>query len=126
MPTRVETLAAQFEAATNEAIQEVQNCSDAKWRLATPNDGRTVGVLAHHIATGDVPIFGLVDAIANGQAMPPITPEMIDQGNALHAQQFANVTKAETVQLLKQNSSTALSALRSLSDEQLDKSGEIF
>src|ERR1700730_13948323 len=103
MPTHAETLAAQFEAATNDAIQEVRNCSDAKWRLAMPNDGRTVGVVAHHMATGDLPILGLVQAIASGQPMPPITPEIINQGNAQHAQQFANVTKAETIQLLQQN-----------------------
>jgi hypothetical protein len=126
MPTRAETLVAQFEAATNEAVETIQGCPDTTWKATTPNDGRTVGVVAHHIATGDVPISGLVQAIANAQPMPPLTPEMLNQGNALHAQQFANVTQAETVQLLQQNSAIAASAVRGLTDEQLDRTAEFF
>jgi hypothetical protein len=126
VPTRAESLADQFEAVTNEAIREIQNCSDAKWKSTTPNDGRTVNVVAHHIASGDRPISELVAAIAYGKPMPPITLEMIDQGNAQHAIQFANVTKDETIALLRQNSAPAASAVRGMTDEQLDKTGDLF
>jgi DinB superfamily len=126
MPTRVEDLAAQFEATTQNAIDVVQSCSDAKWRTPVPDDGRTVGVLAHHMAAGDVPIGGLVQAIANGAPMPPLTAEMINQGNANHAQQFANVTKDEAVEALRQNGVHAAAILRALTDAQLDRSAQFL
>jgi hypothetical protein len=50
--------------------------------------------------------------------------EMIDQGNAQHAQQFANVTKEETLAALQQNAPGAVAMVRGLSDEQLDRSAE--
>jgi uncharacterized damage-inducible protein DinB len=124
MATRAENLAAQFEAVNQEAIQAVQACSDETWRKPIPDDGRTVGVLAHHMAMGDVPIAELVETIANEKPMPPLTMEMIDQGNAQHAQQFANVTKEETLAALQQNAPGAVAMVRGLSDEQLDRSAE--
>jgi len=126
MTTRSERLAAQLEAATQDAIQAVQTCSDSVWHAATPNDGRTVGVVAHHCATGDLPIGELVDVIAKSKPMPPLTPEMIDQGNAQHAVEFANVTKADTVAALQQNGIAAAAMVRALNDEQLDRSAQLF
>jgi hypothetical protein len=126
MPTRAAQLTAQFEATTQNAIEAVQACSDEKWRKPVPDDGRTVGVLAHHMATGDVPIGNIVQAIAGGKPVPPITPEMINQGNALHAQQFANVGKDETIAALRQNGSAAAALVRELTDEQLDRSADLL
>jgi hypothetical protein len=126
MPTRVEDLAAQFEATTQNAVDVVQSCSDAKWHTPVPDDGRTVGVVAHHMATGDVPIGSLVQAIASGTAVPPVTPEMINQGNAIHAQQFANVTKDEAIAALQQNGVNAAAMLRALTDAQLDRSADFL
>jgi hypothetical protein len=126
MPTRVEELTAQFEAANQDAIQTIKGLSDTAWKATTPDDGRTVGVLAHHIATGDIPISSLCGAIANGQPLQPITPEMIDQSNAQHAKQYASVSKEETLALLEQNGATALACLRGLSDAQLGNKAEFF
>lgn len=126
MATRAEDLASQLDAATQEAIETVQNCSDERWHTPVPNDGRSVGVLCHHMATGDLPIGQLVEAIAYGRPMPPITAEVINQGNARHAQQFANVGKADTVALLQQNGSSASAVVRALSDEQLDRSADFL
>lgn len=121
MSTRAEALADQFEAANNEAIAQVSACSEGVWNAATPNDGRTVRVVAYHIASSHEGILGLIQAVANVQPVPPITPEMIDAGNAQQAQEKANVSKDEVTQALQQNGAAAVSAVRSLSDEQLDK-----
>jgi hypothetical protein len=126
MPSRAEQLAAQFEATTQDAIEAAQSCTDAMWRKPVPNDGRTVGVVTHHMAAGDVPIGSLVELMANGRPLPPVTPEMINQGNATHAQQFANVTQDEAIAALRENGTNAAKMLRGLTDEQLDRSSDFL
>jgi len=67
----------------------------------------------------------MVQAVANGMPLPPITMDIVDGGNAEHAKQFANCTKAETLDLARKNSAGATSMLRSLSDEQLGKTATV-
>jgi DinB family protein len=126
MSARTEDLAMQFEAASNDAIAFVRSCPDSKWRAAVPNDGRSVGVLAHHLGTGDIPISQLVEVVAKGQPMPPLTREMIDQGNAQHAAQFANVSKDEALAALENNGKQAAALVRGLNDEQLDRTANVL
>ncbi len=123
MPTRAETLADQFEAVNNDAITVIENCPEAKWKTATPGDERAVNTLANHIADGHQGIGGFVHAMANGQPLPSITPQQLDQLNAERAQREANVTKAEVVDALRQRGAAAASAVRGLSDEHLDRPG---
>jgi len=125
MSARTEALASEFESLSNDAIAFVRSCPDATWKAVCPDDARTVGVVAHHVATGDVPISQLVLAVAKGQPVPPITMEMIDQANAQHAAQHANVTKEETVAALQENAKAAAALVRGLSDEELDRSATV-
>lgn len=117
-----ESLAQRFEQTNNDVIQAVEQCSDSKWQAKTAPEGWPVAVTAHHIAGSHEVIGGLVQAIANGQPLPPLTPEMLDQMNAQHAQQFANCSKPETISMLREGGAKAVSALRGLSDEQLQRS----
>jgi uncharacterized damage-inducible protein DinB len=126
MSARADALARQFEEATNELIATIEACPDEKWKAVTPNDGRTVNVVAHHIAMGDVPISGFVGSIANGQGLPNVTPEMIDQSNAEHAKQQANISKEQVIADLRANCASAAALVRGLSDEQLDRTGSAF
>lgn len=122
MGNRAEALAKQFEQANNDVIAAVEGCSDAQWKAMTKEEGWSVGVAAHHVAVSHSGVFGLAQAIANGQPLPPITRDMINQGNAKHAQEFAGCTKQETLDLLRANGAAAATGLRGLSDEQLDRS----
>jgi uncharacterized damage-inducible protein DinB len=126
MGARGEALAQQFEQTNQAVIDTVQSASDAKWKASCQAEGWSAGVTAHHIAGSHEAIAGLVQAAANGQPLPPITPEMLNQGNAQHAQQFANCTKQETLELLRSKGAAAASMLRGLSDEQLDRKGTLF
>ena len=64
--------------------------------------------------------------VAKAQALPGITMEMIDAGNAKHAKEQANVTKAETLALLKANGGKASGIVRGLSDAELDRSASVL
>jgi uncharacterized damage-inducible protein DinB len=119
--TRSEELARQFEQTNNDVVAAVESCPDAQWRATTAEEGWTVAATAHHVAAGCGQIVGLAQAIATGQPLPPITMEMVNAGNAQHAQQFATCAKQETVDLLKSGGASAAGAVRALSDEQLDR-----
>jgi hypothetical protein len=112
MSERARHLAQQFEQANHALIATVDRLSDDQWRAKTPGDGRSVGVVAHHVAEGHKGIAGLAGAIAHGQPVPPLTMDMIHQGNATHAVQHAHCTKAETLALLRQNGAAAAATVR--------------
>lgn len=126
MGARVEQLAAQLEQANNDVIATVEGLSDEQWKVMTEEEGRNVAVLAHHIASSHEGLSRLVQALAHGQPLPPLTMDMINAGNAQHARQFANVSKGETLDLLRNDGTRAIAALRGLSDDQLDRSGQLL
>jgi hypothetical protein len=121
MSERARTLAHQLEQANHALIATIEGLTDAQWHAKTPGDGRSVGVVAHHVATSHKTVAGLATAIAHGQTVPPITMEMIHQGNAAHAAQHANCTKAETLALLRQNGAAAVATVRGFGDAELDR-----
>src|SRR5690242_4869570 len=96
-----------------------QKLTDEQWRLVTTAEGWTVGVTAHHVASTYESLAGLVNLIATGGDVPAIAMEMIDAANARHAVEYANVSKAETLELLRRDSAAAVSLLRGLDDAQL-------
>ena len=125
MSERARNLAHQFEQANHELIATVERLSDAQWRTKTVGDGRSVGVVAHHVAGSHQGLAGLVQKIASGEPVPAITMDMIHQGNAAHAAQHANCTKAETLALLRQNGAAAVATVRGLGDPELDRSATL-
>jgi hypothetical protein len=95
--------------------------TDIEWGTRQPHDGRTIGVIVHHVATQYVLEMQVAQLVASGKAIEGITSENIDQINAKHAAEFSGATKAEALALLRRNSAAAASAIRALTDEQLDR-----
>ena len=81
---------------------------------------------AHHIARSYEPITHIIKTIAAGQALPHFTPQMLDEMNTQHAQEFAGCTGPETIALLKKGAAAAAAVVRSLSDAELAKTGTVF
>ncbi|MFI5008499.1 MAG: DinB family protein [Solirubrobacterales bacterium] len=125
MSERARTLAQQLEQANHDLIATIEGLSDAQWHAKTPGDGRSVGVVAHHVATSHKTVAGLAGAIAHGQAVPNITMDMIHHGNAAHAAQHAHCTKAETLALLRQNGAAAVASVRAFGDAELDRTAAL-
>ena len=120
MGQRGEALAERLTQANDTLIAVLDGCSDEQWKQTCSDEGWSVGVTAHHVAISHKGIAGLVRSLANSQPVPEFTREMIDAGNAQHAQEFANVTKEETVDLLRREGQAAADMLRGFSDGQLD------
>jgi ubiquinone/menaquinone biosynthesis C-methylase UbiE/uncharacterized damage-inducible protein DinB len=123
---RVETLAAKFMAVNDDVIATVEAASDEQWKATCADEGWTVGVVAHHIGEGYPLITALIQALGSGTDVPSWTLDKIDQSNKDHAIKFASVAKAETLKALRSGGSAAVSVVRSLSDEQLDRRAEVL
>jgi hypothetical protein len=93
--------------------------TDAEWRTPMPHDGRTLGVIVHHVASVYPVEIQLAQTIASGTPVTGVTMDDINAMNATHAAEHAKATKAEALDLLRVNSATAAAAIRALSDEQL-------
>ena len=123
MAGRSEELAKKFEAKAAEATAVFEKLSDADWKKKTGD--WSVAVAAHHIASSHAGLSGVVKMLRAGQG-PAITMDMIHAGNAKHAQEFANCTKAETIALHKKNAAEAAAIVRGLSDAELDNKGVVL
>jgi len=91
------------------------------------DEGRTVGVVAHHIATVEGTITGFFRELSTGeQASLHLSAEATDRTNAEHTREFATVGKAETLDLLRANGTSVADAIAALDDAQLEQGAGIF
>lgn len=126
MSERAEKLATQFEQLNADVIKTIQGCSDGQWKATCKEEDWPVAVTAHHIAGGYEPITGLIKAMSAGAEFPPLSLEMIDGLNAQHAQQYANVSRDETIEALRNGGAAAVETVRSLTDDQLEKTAVVL
>lgn len=125
---RSASLAAQFESAYDEFTRLVESLTDEQWRLPGKNhpkrmndedEGRPVGVIAHHVAsTGDW-IMSRIQTMLEGRPLPPVDFREI---NAKHAQQHSHASRAEVLGILRDSGPRITAAVRALPDDQLDRS----
>jgi hypothetical protein len=125
MSKRNEALAERLEQGALELANFAKTLAEAEWQSRLPKDGRTLGVIVHHVASVYPVEIHLAQTIASGRPIVDVTSAVIDRMNAEHAKTFANVTRAETLELLARNSAAAAAAIRALSDEDLDRAGPI-
>jgi Mycothiol maleylpyruvate isomerase N-terminal domain len=120
MSTRAEALAERIEQGAQALAAFAEGLSDAEWQTVVPGEGRTVGVLFHHVATNLLGESDLAKQLASGQGISDLTWAMVDQGNAQHAIEHARTTQREATELLRRNGAIAAAAIRELSDAELD------
>ena len=99
--------------------------TDAEWQARIPRDGRKVGVVVHHVASMYPLEIQLAQTLAGGKAVTGVTMDAVHEINAGHARTHDGVTKAEALDLLRQNSTAAAAAIRALRDEELDRAAPI-
>lgn len=126
MGARADMLAKQFEAKADELTDTIEKLSDAEWKKVTAAEKWSVGVTAHHVAGAHEPIAGMAKAVASGQTLPPFTMEMLHEGNAKHAKEFAGCTRVETLALQKKGVASAAATVRGLSDAELARTGTLL
>jgi hypothetical protein len=119
MSHRADSLAARLEAGAALLAELADNLTDAEWHTRV-RDGRTVGVIVHHVASMYPIELDVARTIASGQPVAGVTWEYVATLNAQHAREHAAVSKATALALLQRNSREAAAAVRQFSDLELD------
>ena len=126
MSERAAELAAQFERANQNFIEEVERLTDDQWRRLVPGENWTVGVVVHHVASVYPIELDLARTVASGKPIVGVTYEgAIKDMNAKHAAEHANATRKETLELLRRNCAVAAAAVRAFSDAELDRAAAV-
>ncbi len=99
--------------------------SDSDWQKPVVGDGRTIGVVVHHVASTYPLEIELSQLLASGQPITGATMEVVDQMNATHAQENAAVKQQETLELLRNNSKAAADNVREFTDSELENSATV-
>ena len=112
MTRRTDALADRLEQGADDLADLAATLTDAEWRTPVPRDGRTVGVIVHHVATMYPLEIELAQAVAEGKAITGVTWQAVHDINATHAREHADTTREEAIALLRRNSELAASARR--------------
>ena len=125
MGQRAQGRADRIEQGADSLAAFVRTLGPAEWKVAVPKDGRTVGVVVHHVANMYPLEIQLAQTLAAGKPIAGVTWDAVHELNANHAREHAAVEKAEALDLLRRNSRDAAAAVRAISDEALDRAAPI-
>jgi hypothetical protein len=125
MGKRSDALAERLEQGAAALAAFARGLTDADWQTRIPKDGRKVGVVVHHVADIYPLEIQLTEALAAGNPIEGVTWEVVAKVNAEHAAKNDGTTKEAALELLRINSAAAAAAIRSLSDEQLDRAATV-
>ena len=122
---RSNALAERLERGAVELTRFAEALTDAEWRTPTPQDGRTVGVIVHHVATMYPLEIELALQLARREPIVGVTWTEVAKINAAHAAEFEQVSKRDALELLARNSADAALAIRQMTEEQLNGAASV-
>jgi hypothetical protein len=123
MSHRAELLANRIEEGAASLAAFAGTLSDAEWHMpVSSSDSRSIGVIVHHVASVYPIEVEVARIVAGGNAVTDVTWEAVAEMNAKHADSQKEISKEETLELLRQNSRAAAAAVRTFSDGELDGS----
>jgi hypothetical protein len=125
MSQRANALAERLEQGASALAAFAGALTDAQWQTRIPGDGRTVGVIVHHVASVYPLEIQLAQTVAEGKPVADVNWDVVHEMNAKHARDNDVVTKEEALDLLWRNSAAAAAAIRALSDEDLDRAAPV-
>jgi hypothetical protein len=125
MNTRAEALAVRIELGARTLANFADSLTDAEWNTVVRPDGRTVGVIIHHVATVYTLEVQLAQQVASGTPIEDVTWSVVGDMNALHAREHRDCGKHETIHLLNRNSRRSAEAVRLFTDVQLDTAATV-
>lgn len=125
MSQRANALADRLEQGARALATFASTLTDAQWQTRVPNDERKIGVIVHHVANMYPLEIQLAQTIAEGKPVVGVTWDVVHKMNAGHAKEYEAVTKGDALDLLRRNSAAAATAIRALSDEELDQAAPV-
>lgn len=125
MKTRAIVLADRIEEGARNLAAFAEGLTDADWRAPVHPDGRTVGVIVHHVASVFPLEVELAQKLAGGNAIGGVTWDAVATMNAEHAHEHGAAAKSDTLALLRRNSKAAADSVRQMTDEELDRAAPV-
>lgn len=121
MSARSEALAGKVEQVNKDLLAAIEESTPEQWKAKCADGEWSQGFSAFHAASSVGFIAGMVQGLANGVALPPMTMADIDQQNAAQHKDNAGCTKEQALEVLKTGAPTSVQMTRGLTDEQLDR-----
>lgn len=125
MGKRAEALAGRIEQGARALAGFAESLSESEWKTVVPRDGRSVGVMVHHVANMYPIEVELAQVLASGKPIEGVTWGAVAEINAKHAHEHAGVDKTEAIEALLSRSRAAAEAVRKFSDEELDRAAPV-
>jgi hypothetical protein len=123
MTGQAAVLAVQFERAVAEFERTIADLSAEQWKVYCPEEQRTVGVLARHVAKGIPFEMDVFREIASGRQPSTITRADLAEMNAADSSAWADCDQDETLALLRDYAAAAAAEVRAWNGAQLARSG---
>jgi hypothetical protein len=121
MGTRAEALAAQLEQINEQCIEAVATANGNLGAIC-PAEGWTAAALGAHIAGGHTGIIeALIKPVVEGREVAPFKLSDFDEPNAKSSAENAAMPHEQVMAMLHEHGENAVAYLRSLSDEDLDR-----
>lgn len=117
---RADLLAKRLLKGASQLAAFTGNLSENDWHKPVLGDGRSIGVVVHHVASVYPIEIELAKVIATGKPITEVTWDAINHMNAGHASENDRPDRDKTLELLKNNSEKAADALREFTDDELD------
>jgi hypothetical protein len=121
---RADALAERLEEGARALATFASALTDAQWQTPVLGDGRKIGVVVHHVASVYPVETQLAQTLAGGKPVTGVTMDDVHAMNAAHAREYDGVTKEAALDMLRRNSAAAATAIRALSDHELDRAAE--
>lgn len=125
MSIRSEALATRLEEGVARLATLAEGLTPAEWATPIPKDGRTVGVVVHHVGNMFPIEMQVALTVAKGDPVEGVTWEAVHAINKEHAAAQARVTKEEAVEFLRTRARSAAQGIRALSDAELDRAAPV-
>lgn len=122
---RANAIAERLLKGANALADLAQNLSENEWNKPVVGDGRTIGVVIHHVASVYPIEVELAQTLGKGNPITEVTKRAIDKMNADHAIENNQVDRQKTLDLLRTNSENAANAVREFKDDELDNSASV-
>jgi hypothetical protein len=122
MSQRAQDLTERLTTFNREVMAFVERCTDTDWGKGCAEDW-TVGVVARHIGAAHYDIIEVARMIVNGEKLPEFTMDQFIQSGNQHAREHGACTKAEVMDILRNNGETLVRYVAGLDDAELSRTG---
>jgi len=125
MSQRAKDISKRIKSFADEVITFVESITGSDWNKVCNLEDWTVGVTARHIGAAHFAISKMAAMIVRGEDLPPLSMDQINAMSEKDSRKHADCTKADALELLRNNSAELAAFAAGLTDDELDCKGNM-